>query len=66
MQQLFKYVKVDELCANTALKAFSRNFWYLTKVLIPSCSFSHKLTTAQKEGIATEDLFSNVSFQIPL
>ena len=56
MQQLFNYSDVDESCASTALKAFSRNFWYLTGELIPQKNkltlFSNKLTTNRKEEIA--------------
>ena len=43
MQQLFNYAEVDELCATTALYAFSHLFWYLTVEHIPLYLFSKKL-----------------------
>ena len=54
MQQLLNYAEVDELRPTTALNAFSRQFWYLTGELIHLCLFSNKLTTTQKEEIATK------------
>ena len=63
MQQLFNYAEVDELCATTALNAFSRQFWYLTGEFIHLCLFSNKLTATHNEEMATKSLIFNVSLR---
>ena len=62
MQQLFKYIEVDELCATTALNAFSCHFCYLTRELFLLCLFSNKLTTTRKEDITTENVIHQLEF----
>ena len=34
INNLIQYRKIDEVCANAALRAFSRHLWYLTEELV--------------------------------
>ena len=49
INELINYRKIDEPCANSALKAFYNHLWYLTEELVPVALFCDSVKTLTKE-----------------
>ena len=52
INNLIQYRKIDEVCANAALRAFSRHLWYLTEELVVLGLFSKSVEDKTKEKMA--------------
>ena len=49
INSLIHYRKIDKLCADAAMKAFSRHMWYLTEELVPLGLFCGNVSVEVKE-----------------